>query len=324
MHAWGNRAAVRHTEPWMQLMKATLARIGQAIALIGLMLAVAPVASADTCTFTYGFADIHAAAPDIVGMCVDDAIPVRGPGAQQHTTKGLLVWDQSTGVDFTDGYWTYHLGGAGSAHPYIAYKRLNTEAPPASQVATAAAPSAPAPARAPQPQPTSRFPNGDGNPSDVASQATALMCQAMTATFCNDVSTNPIFFAVLNGPSDSGGYTFGEILSRSFYTSGLGAAHNPIYIDQRFLTWPIDQTASVLIHESQHIYDAEISHPVMASFESQRECMLSEQNALNDQAQFWIWLYPNGSYPQRNSFDAWAAENAQTYVNQGTVVPTSC
>lgn len=298
-------------------------QIGAALAVVAIFL-LPPAARAQQASLNcpsedgrWGAAAIQAAIPDVVGQC----LPSQPNATQVSTTRGLFAYQG--GWQFTDGYWTYTLPrlgfSGGEPGPNGTIRRLNTEAWQGATPAVSGPAAQPAgPVYAP------KWANGDGNPANVAGVARALLCQFMPADFCDLTRTNPIYFAALNGATDGGGFTNGVILSRGLTTSGALAAKNPIYLDQRFLTAPLDQTASVLIHESRHIYDAELAHAFMASFEVQRECLLSEQNALIDQARFWEWLYPGATYPQRDAFDAWAAQNAQAYVLQGTINPTSC
>jgi hypothetical protein len=82
-----------------------------------------PVAHAQDCDFTLGFATLAGLIPQTVGTCLENAVynPVNGDGLQA-TTTGLLVWRKADNFTaFTDGYRSWVNG------PLGLQERLNTE-----------------------------------------------------------------------------------------------------------------------------------------------------------------------------------------------------
>lgn len=102
------------------------------------------------CQFVLGFKTLHDLDAGDVGDCVDNQATVASGDAQQHTSKGLLVWRHADNwTAFTNGYTTWINGPDGLV------SRLNTgplfpwETPP--PAATPAASPGPAPAASPAP-----------------------------------------------------------------------------------------------------------------------------------------------------------------------------
>ena len=78
--------------------------------------------SAGSCQFILGFATLHSLDPADVGNCVDNQAFAANGDAQQHTTKGLLVWRKRDNFTaFTDGARSWVNG------PNGLLERLNTQ-----------------------------------------------------------------------------------------------------------------------------------------------------------------------------------------------------
>lgn len=74
------------------------------------------------CHYMLGFQALHQLDPADVGGCLDNQAFAANGDAQQHTTKGLLVWRKADNwTAFTNGYQTWVNGPRGLA------KRLNTQ-----------------------------------------------------------------------------------------------------------------------------------------------------------------------------------------------------
>jgi pyruvate/2-oxoglutarate dehydrogenase complex dihydrolipoamide acyltransferase (E2) component len=131
--------------------------------LLALALAAVPAgtahAQAAPCQLVLGFKSLHDLAAADVGDCTENQSSLPNGDAQQHTTKGLMIWRKADNwTAFTDGYKTWINGPDGLAI------RLNTDrfpweaATPAPASTPAPAPAAastssPAPASAPSPAP---------------------------------------------------------------------------------------------------------------------------------------------------------------------------
>ncbi len=105
-------------------------------------------AQGQDCQFVLGFATLRdLVGPEIVGDCLEDQRFTAAGDAEQHTTRGLLVWRRADNwTAFTDGYWTWINGPEGLA------RRLNTERfawEADASDSSAAAPPEPSPAPAP-------------------------------------------------------------------------------------------------------------------------------------------------------------------------------
>ncbi len=73
-------------------------------------------AAAPNCQFSAGFKDLHDMDPNDIGDCTENQTTMSNGDAQQHTTKGLLVYrkaDNWTG--FTNGAYTWLKGPSGIA-----------------------------------------------------------------------------------------------------------------------------------------------------------------------------------------------------------------
>src|SRR5437762_9309545 len=111
-HALSWRTSVR-----ARSIKQALLLLAAALALLAPSFAGRPAqtVSALDCSFRFGFADLQAQVPQVVGDCLENEhhMGPTGDGLQQ-TSRGLLVWrkeDNWTG--FTDGYTTWVLGPRG-------------------------------------------------------------------------------------------------------------------------------------------------------------------------------------------------------------------
>jgi len=107
--------------------------------------APAPAAGGNGCQFVLGFKDLHDMDAADIGDCTDNQAFVANGDAQQHTTKGLLVWRKADNwTAFTNGNMTWINGPDGLV------SRLNSDRfpweGPDSPAAPASAPAAPAPA----------------------------------------------------------------------------------------------------------------------------------------------------------------------------------
>src|SRR5689334_16361171 len=92
------------------------------------------------CAFQLGFQTLHDLDPADVGACVDNQAFTADGDAQQHTTKGLMVWRKADNwTAFTNGYTTWINGPDGLV------QRLNTQRFPWEGGPAAAGASAPAP-----------------------------------------------------------------------------------------------------------------------------------------------------------------------------------
>ena len=92
------------------------------VALFLLAPSITHAQQAPTCQFVLGFKTLQDLAPSDVGDCVEDEAYADNGDAQQHTTKGLMVWRKADNwTAFTDGYRTWLNGPTGLA------VRLNTE-----------------------------------------------------------------------------------------------------------------------------------------------------------------------------------------------------
>lgn len=79
-------------------------------------------AGAPPCRLILGFATLHQLDPGDIGNCLDDQAFAANGDAQQHTTKGLLVWRKADNWSaFTNGYRTWINGPQGLV------SRLNSE-----------------------------------------------------------------------------------------------------------------------------------------------------------------------------------------------------
>ena len=100
-------------------------RFGRVLTIAGLFLAAAAPAHAQTapsCQFVLGFSTLHGMDAGDIGDCVDDQSSADNGDAQQHTTKGLMVWRKADNwTAFTNGYQTWINGPTGLA------VRLNTQ-----------------------------------------------------------------------------------------------------------------------------------------------------------------------------------------------------
>lgn len=100
-------------------------RFGLALTIGGLFLAAAAPAHAQvapSCQFVLGFGTLHDMDAGDIGDCIDDQGSTDNGDAQQHTTKGLMVWRKSDNwTAFTNGYKTWINGPTGLA------VRLNTQ-----------------------------------------------------------------------------------------------------------------------------------------------------------------------------------------------------
>lgn len=91
----------------------------------GVVLAQGAMAQAPGCQFVLGFKALHDAIPGEVGDCLDNQAFARNGDAQQHTTRGLLVWRRADNwTAFTNGYYTWLNGPNGLE------RRRNTETLP--------------------------------------------------------------------------------------------------------------------------------------------------------------------------------------------------
>jgi photosystem II stability/assembly factor-like uncharacterized protein len=82
----------------------------------------AAAANSGPCQFVLGFQTLQALDPNDIGTCVDNQAYASNGDAQQHTSKGLLVWRKADNwTAFTNGYWTWINGPGGLV------KRLNTQ-----------------------------------------------------------------------------------------------------------------------------------------------------------------------------------------------------
>ena len=121
-------------------------------------------------------------------------------------------------------------------------------------------------------------------PAGVIQVASALACR-YDAELCKYIRQAPISFQTL------GRGAFGE----------ANLPERRILLDSGALTWPIDETASLLLHEATHLRDYDNQMFNRMSF--QDACFQTETNALTEQGRFWLSLYPD-ALPRRSSFDA--------------------
>jgi hypothetical protein len=94
--------------------------------LLALALAAVPAgtahAQAAPCQLVLGFKSLHDLAAADVGDCTENQSSLPNGDAQQHTTKGLMIWRKADNwTAFTDGYKTWINGPDGLAI------RLNTD-----------------------------------------------------------------------------------------------------------------------------------------------------------------------------------------------------
>jgi hypothetical protein len=111
---------------------------------LGVMLAAPLAAHAQTapaCQFTLGFKTLHDLDPQDIGDCTDNQASAPNGDAQQHTTKGLMVWRKADNwTAFTNGYTTWINGPNGLV------SRLNSDRFPW-EAAAPSAPSSPSPSQ---------------------------------------------------------------------------------------------------------------------------------------------------------------------------------
>ncbi|HLG70143.1 MAG TPA: hypothetical protein VK009_06935 [Chloroflexota bacterium] len=87
-----------------------------------LLFAQPALADSPACQFVLGFQSLHDANRDEIGDCAENQAFAPNGDAQQHTSKGLLVWRKSDNwTAFTNGYWTWLMGPDGLV------KRLNSD-----------------------------------------------------------------------------------------------------------------------------------------------------------------------------------------------------
>lgn len=262
---------------------------------------------------------LQQAIPNIVGQCLDNEAPtgdllVPSTGLRaliQHTSNGLLVYKWGS-AEFTNGYQTWAWARCGQ--PAIEV-RLNTESwPPCANAPTAAPspspsavtqPAAAAPAPLPNADPYQR---GNGDPNWVTSNALALACQYDSGEVCN-FAHDTVIYAPLQANGDNGFTNPAPVLGRTA----------PIYLDNYFLTAPIDETATVLLHEARHQWDF-IGHILMRTTQPQRFCYFTESNAITEMTQFWMWLYSGKPLPQADGFQGQMALQVQMLTSAGGAI----
>jgi hypothetical protein len=82
------------------------------------------------CQFSLGFKTLHDLAPADVGDCIDNSAYQPNGDAQQHTTKGLMVWRKADNwTAFTNGYMTW-INGPGGLVSRLNSNRFSWEATP--------------------------------------------------------------------------------------------------------------------------------------------------------------------------------------------------
>jgi len=119
-------------------------KLSLALALAATWAGTAHAQTTPACQFALGFKTLHDMDAADVGDCLDSQIYVANGDAQQHTSKGLLVWRKADNwTAFTNGYKTWINGPQGLV------SRLNTDHFPWE----ATPPPAPTPAPAPSPSP---------------------------------------------------------------------------------------------------------------------------------------------------------------------------
>ena len=120
------------------------AKLSLALAMAATWAGTAHAQTTPSCQFGLGFKTLHDMDAADVGDCLDSQVYVANGDAQQHTSKGLLVWRKADNwTAFTNGYKTWINGPQGLV------SRLNTDHFPWE------ATPAPAPAPSPSPAPTS-------------------------------------------------------------------------------------------------------------------------------------------------------------------------
>ena len=124
-------------------------RLLRALSLLTLVLVLLPAGQAaaqqaPSCQFVLGFKVLHDLTPGDIGDCIDNQFTVDNGDAQQHTTKGLMVWRKADNwTAFTNGSTTWINGPQGLV------SRPNGDRFPWE----AAAPAAPTPTPTPAPKP---------------------------------------------------------------------------------------------------------------------------------------------------------------------------
>jgi plastocyanin len=117
--------------------------------LLGVAAPIQAQTAAASCQFILGFKTLHDLDPQDIGDCTDNQAFAANGDAQQHTTKGLMVWRKADNFTaFTNGYMTWINGPTGLV------SRLNTARFPWESSAPIEAPSSPSASPSASPAPS--------------------------------------------------------------------------------------------------------------------------------------------------------------------------